>query len=119
MTLNALHNGGKETASHLQWLQDNNITLLKEENRAVGMMQLQLEQLIKTLLTRQLIGIAFGIFSMIFAGLTIMKVLNQLLEPMKFSGKKSTPHPDCLQQKISVQKNKIEHMGSLRHKLFF
>lgn len=76
-----------ETTSHLKWLQDNNITLLKEMNSAVGMMQAQSEQLIKTLLTRQLIGIAFGICFMIFAGYTVMKLLSQLQKVNAFASK--------------------------------
>ncbi|MEA3547642.1 MAG: methyl-accepting chemotaxis protein [Thermodesulfobacteriota bacterium] len=83
----ALLTGNGETDSHLKWLQANNITLLKEMNSAVGMMQTQSEQLIKTLLTRQLIGIAIGIFFMIFAGLTVMKVLSQLQKVNAFASK--------------------------------
>ena len=83
----ALLTGTEETASHLKWLQANNITLLKEMNSAVGMMQTQSEQLIKTLLTRQLFGIAIGIFFMIFAGLTVMQVLNRLQKVNVFASK--------------------------------
>ena len=83
----ALLTGTGEPDSHLKWLQANNITLLKEMNSAVGMMQFQSEQLIKTLLTRQLIGIAIGIFFMIFAGYTVMQVLSRLQRVNAFASK--------------------------------
>jgi methyl-accepting chemotaxis protein len=62
----------------LKYLQDNNVPLLKEMNKAVGMMQKQSEKRIKTLLTSQIVAVIIGILFMLYAGLTVRAIISRL-----------------------------------------
>jgi len=67
-----------DSAASLAWVIQNNIPLLKEMNKAVGMMQQQSENKISVLLTIQFIGVVLGAILMATALLSIVMILRQL-----------------------------------------
>ncbi len=62
----------------LQWVLQNNVPLLSEMNKAVGMMQQASEGKVKTLLTLQIIGLIIGILFAIFAIRVTFDIIKRL-----------------------------------------
>ena len=78
---------GKNTPQELDWLNVNNIVLLKEMNKAVGMMQQQAEGSVRFLLTLQIIFVVIGIGFSIFAFLAIRSITSRLHKADAFTEK--------------------------------
>ncbi len=78
---------GKNTPQELDWLNVNNVVLLKEMNKAVGMMQQQAEGSVRFLLTLQIIFVVIGIGFSIFAFLAIRSITSRLHQAGTFTEK--------------------------------
>lgn len=78
---------GKNTPQDLDWLNVNNVALLKEMNKAVGMMQQQAEGSVRFLLTLQIIFVVIGIGYSIFAFLAIRSITSRLDQAGAFTEK--------------------------------
>ncbi|MCD6292477.1 MAG: methyl-accepting chemotaxis protein [Deltaproteobacteria bacterium] len=70
--------GKAEDSASLAWVMSNNITLLKEMNKAVGMMQEQSEGRIKQLLTNQIICGVVGLILFIFSIVTVIAIIRRM-----------------------------------------
>jgi len=77
----------KNTQQDLDWLNINNVVLLKEMNKAVGMMQQQTEGSVRFLLTLQIIFVLIGIAFSIFAFLAIRSITSRLHQADAFTEK--------------------------------
>ncbi len=77
----------KNTQQDLDWLNVNNVVLLKEMNKAVGMMQQQAEGSVRFLLTLQIIFVLIGIAFSIFAFLAIRSITSRLHQADAFTEK--------------------------------
>ncbi len=78
---------GKNTPQDLDWLNVNNVVLLKEMNKAVSMMQQQAEGSVRFLLTLQIILVVIGIGFSIFAFLAIRSIISRLNQADAFTEK--------------------------------
>ena len=83
--LEAVLKGKDEVQANLDWITENNILLLKEMNKAVGMMQRGSEAKDSKLLNVQFAGIIFGICCMALAMLTIYRLSRRLDRVKDFS----------------------------------
>ncbi len=78
---------GKNTLQELEWLSTNNVVLLKEMNKAVGIMQQQAEGSVRFLLTLQIGFVVIGIGFSIFAFLAIRSITSRLRQADTFTEK--------------------------------
>ena len=72
-------------ATNLDWIIENNILLLTEMNKAVGMMQKKSEGRVSILLGGQFVGIVFGICAAILAFITVRSIVSRLEDIKTFS----------------------------------
>ncbi len=71
----------------LQYIETHNVNLLKEMNKAVGMMQKQSEKRIKTLLFSLIIAIVIAIIFSLYAGLTVRAIISRLNKIKAFAAR--------------------------------
>ena len=69
-----------DTSKHIEWIVENNIPLLVEMNKGVGMMQAQSEKKVTRLRIYQLIGTLIGLVFMSFSVIVVLKTTNKLNE---------------------------------------
>ncbi|NPA24567.1 MAG: HAMP domain-containing protein [Deltaproteobacteria bacterium] len=69
---------GKDPDANLEWVMANNIPLLKEMNKAVGIMQKQSESRIKQLLINQVICGVVGIILFIISMWTVISIIKRM-----------------------------------------
>ncbi|MCP4727302.1 MAG: methyl-accepting chemotaxis protein, partial [bacterium] len=74
-----------ENVDDLQWIINNNMSLLNEMNTAVGMFQEQSEAKIDSLLTYQIIGVIVGIITMIFSIIIVNSIIKNIEKVKKFA----------------------------------
>ncbi len=77
---------GNFSGQDQNWLAENNITLLKEMNKAVGMMQADSEKKVHTLLIIQGIMVAGGLICFLAAFFIVQSMLNRLTKVLAFTG---------------------------------
>ncbi|MEA3347497.1 MAG: methyl-accepting chemotaxis protein [Pseudomonadota bacterium] len=70
--------GAAQERDSLAWVMANNVPLLKEMNKAVGMMQKQSEARIKQLLINQVVCGGFGLILFIFSILTVIAIIKRM-----------------------------------------
>ncbi len=66
------------SAEDLSWIDDNNLVLLREMNKAVGMIQADSEQAVHSLLVFQGVLLVIGLFCSLMAFLLIQSILTRL-----------------------------------------
>jgi len=70
----------KESQASLEYVKANNLILLSEMNKAVGMMQKQSEKKVSRLITFQTVGVFAGLFLMVISLLQIRIIVRKLLK---------------------------------------
>ena len=85
--IEAVLNNKVTSDEELAWIVKNNLLLLKEMNKAVGMMQKQSEGRVSSLLTTQFAGIIVGACLMVFAIMVLLSVIKRLDKIKDFSTK--------------------------------
>jgi len=76
--LNDILSDNKDTQKKMVWVMNNNVPLLKEMNKAVGMMQKQSEGNVTKLIILQIGGVLTGLLFMLFSMITIGSIINKL-----------------------------------------
>ena len=79
-----------KSRADLAWMLNNNIALLKDMNKAVGMLQSQSEAKVSQLLIFMLIGIGFGAVATVFVIRVVMNITRRLEKVKEFAEKLST-----------------------------
>lgn len=78
--MNTILTGKDEVKASLEYVKQNNLTLLKEMNTAVVMLQKMSEAKVKRLILFQTIGLVLGIILMIVSLLQILSIVKNLLQ---------------------------------------
>lgn len=88
--MNEILAGNDVSGERLKWIQQNNVPLLKEMNKAVVMMQAQSEQNVRLLIIVQSTGIAISVVFVIFLMVIIVRVNRRLTDIIATLGDAAT-----------------------------
>ncbi len=85
MKVDLVLDDSSNSEANIEWIIENNILLLKEMNKAVGMMQLQSEGRVSALLTYQFLGLLLGVVLSSVAIFVILGILKRLDSVREFA----------------------------------
>ncbi len=104
---------------HIQWVMDNNLSLLQEMNLAVVLLQKTSEKKVDWLLIIQIIGVFIGILAVIFAVITVVGILKKLGELTCFARQASEGNLTTFNETLISKKNKQDELDVLTDALNF
>ncbi|OGR23300.1 MAG: hypothetical protein A2277_20440 [Desulfobacterales bacterium RIFOXYA12_FULL_46_15] len=109
--------GNKDTASNMGYIKENNLTLLKEMDTAVAMLQAISEKKVSHLIFFQTIGILIGLFLVVLSILQIHGIVRKMMNAA--STAKKMGNGDLTQRFQSEEKpeNKLDEMQFLGQSL--
>ena len=107
----------KDASKSLEFIKNNNLSLLKEMNTAVVMLQESSEKKVRRLIAFQTFGLILGIILMVISVLQIHSIIKKLLWASSTAKKMSTGNLTKRFQTVDKPENKLDEMDFLGHNL--